>query len=323
MLTRNTLELRIFVGHLLDEAIATVAEEEFNRLCHAANNDLQEVAREVIKALMGLRGLRDGVEPDYSEWVALLYLTWYQPRQINLALYILQELYEDARKHLEPDFPLHIIDFGCGALAVQFAMAILTAKYPGECNNLTVHGIDPSEPMKRIGKALWSKFRFFLGEHSDLSDLSHACDHMTDNSELFDSHTSCFSSVDGHSWFDIGLECWIIALHASYRSNQSRVKDVLNALQGRYSPTFTIVTSHRCNRDVVRFVAGDRSECQTIIPELLPIPWHLPRTTEWRRDLLYRLPEYPINSVRGMLSTRVEWKPRYHKTTQCKILGGG
>ena len=232
-------------------------------------------------------------------------------------------MYEDAQESLETNFPLHVIDFGCGALAVQFAMAILAAECQRECNDVTVNGIDPSEPMKRIGKMLWSKFRFFLGGHSDLLNFSRTCEHITSNCELFDSHTSCLSSVDGYSWFDIQLECWIIALHASYRSNQSRVRIVLNSLRRRYIPTFTIVTSHRSNRDVVRFVAGDRSECQTLIPEQLPIPGQLPETTEWRRNLLYRLPEYAISSVRGLLKNPVEWAPHNHRTTLCRILGGG
>ena len=78
-----------------------------------------------------------GEEPEYNEWDALFYVTWYQPRQINLALAILQKLYEDARKWLGSDFPLHIIDVGCGAfLAVQFAMAILAAENQREGNDL-------------------------------------------------------------------------------------------------------------------------------------------------------------------------------------------
>ena len=202
-------------------------------------------------------------------------------------------------------------------------MAILAVKYPGECNDFTVNGIAPSEPMKRIGKMLWSKFRFFLGEHSDLSDLSRICDHMTNNYGLFDSHDSCLSAVGGHSWFDFRLECWIIALHASYRSNQKRIRRALKVLRDQYSPTFTIVTSHKSYRDVVRFVAGDRSKCRTLIPEQLPIPRQLPKTTKWRSNLLYRLPEYQINSVRGLLRNPVEWAPNNHKTTLCRILGGG
>ena len=75
MPVRNTLELSPLVGHVLDEAIATVAEEEFNRLCRATNNDFQ-VARDVTKAVRSLRNLQQGEEPEYNEWDALFYVTW-------------------------------------------------------------------------------------------------------------------------------------------------------------------------------------------------------------------------------------------------------
>lgn len=320
---RNALELRLLVRCVLDESIATVAEEEFNRLCHATNNDFQDVAREVINALKGLRGLQEGVEPDYNEWVALFYLTWYQPHQINLALAILREMYEDAPKWLEPNFPLHIIDFGCGALAVQFALAILAAECQCDGDDLTVNGIDPSKPMKAIGKKLWLKFQSFLRDHLDLSNLSRICDQMTANCESFNSHTSYLCSKGSRLSVQPVPERWITAVHASYESNQIEIKRALQALRDQYSPTFTIVTSHRLNADVVRFVAREGSQRRGPIPELLPFQGQLPQTTEWRAGLLRRLPEYPIYRFRGLLRNSVEWAPSNHRTTVCRILGGG
>ena len=322
MPVRNTLELSPLVGHVLDEAIATVAEEEFNRLCRATNNDFQ-VARDVTKAVRSLRNLQQGEEPEYNEWDALFYVTWYQPRQINLALAILQELYEDARRRLGSDFPLHIIDVGCGALAVQFAMAILAAENQREGNDLTVNGIDPSEPMKKIGETLWLKFRSFLCEHSDLSDLSRTCDHMTTNCELFDSHTSYFCSEGGRSWVNPRLERWIVAVHASYESNRFTIKRALQELRDRYSPSAILVTSHRSRGEVVRFVAGEESLQQRLSPKMLPLKGKLTNTTEWRTDLLSKLPAYQTNSLSSLLSNPVEWAPRKHKSTLCKILIGG
>ena len=277
MSIRDTQELRKLVACLLDDAIATVAEEEFNRLCSATNDDFQ-VARNVTEAVRSLRNLQQGVEPEYNEWDALFYVTWYQPRQINLALAILQEPYEDARRQLGSDFPLHIIDVGCGALAVQFAMAILAAENQREGNDLTVNGIDPSEPMKKIGETLWLKFRSFLCEHSDLSDLSRTCDHMTTNCELFDSHTSYFCSEGGRSWVNPRLERWIMAVHASYESNRFTIKRALQELRDRYSPSAILVTSHRSRWEVVRFVAGEESLQQRPSPKMLPLQGKLTNT---------------------------------------------
>ena len=321
MLVRDITELRKLVTCLLDEAIATVAEEEFNRLRSAANNDFQ-VARKVTEAVRSLRNLQQGEEPAYNEWDALFYLTWYQPRQINLALYILQELYEDARRRLGSDFPLHIIDVGCGALAVQFAAAILAAENQRAGNDLTVSGIDPSEPMKRIGEALWSKFRLFLGDHSDLSDLSRTCDHMANNCQLFDSHSSYFCSEGGRPWGPPWIERWITAVHACYESNWFEIQRALQELRDRYSPNAILVTSHRSRQEVVRFVAGEESPQQRLSPKQLPLKEELPKTTEWRTDLLSKLPAYQINSVSSLLSNPVEWAPRKQKSTLCKILRG-
>ena len=322
MAVRDVTELRRLVRGVLDDAITSVAEEEFNRLCNALNNDFDEVGRQVKKALRALRRLQDGVEPDYNEWVALFYLTWYQPRQINLALYILQELYEDARRQLGSDFPLHIIDVGCGALAVQFAAAILAVENQREGNDLTVSGIDPSEPMKRIGNLLWSKFRLFLRDHSDLSDLSRTCDHMANNCELFDSHTSYFCSEGGRPWGPPWIERWITAVHACYESNWFEIKRALQELRDRYSPSAILVTSHRSRWEVVRFVAGEESPQRRLSPKQLPLKEELPKTTEWRTDLLNKLPAYQINSVSSLLSNPVEWAPRKQKSTLCKILRG-
>ena len=82
------------VAQVLDKVIATVAEQEFNRLCRGLN-DVQ-VAEQVAKVLDEMDKLRGRGSPDYNnEWGALFYITWYQPRQINVALTILRPLYEE------------------------------------------------------------------------------------------------------------------------------------------------------------------------------------------------------------------------------------
>lgn len=334
MEVRDVTELRLLVRGVLDEAIASVAEEEFNRLCNALNNDFDEVARQVRKALRALRRLQGGVEPEYNEWEALFYLTWYQPRQINLALYILE--------HRDVDFPngfgleslpFHVIDVGCGALAVQFAMPLVAVANQIEGNELCIWGIDPSEPMKRIGNLLWSKFRSLLGANSELSDLSRICDQFTNNCELFDSHTSCDCSENGcgalfeEERYDGGPQHLITAVHAVYDSNQFKIKRALHELYDRYSYTDIVVTSHILNEEVVRsvceFVCDNERFYQCSPPNLreLPFQGQLPKTTEWRTELFWRLPEYQINSVRGLLRKPVEWAPNNHKTTIYRILG--
>lgn len=113
------------------------------------------------QALADLGNLQQGIPPDYNDkGVALFYLTWYQPRQIFLAYSALRHVIREQKP------PSRIIDYGCDASAVQIAMSILTVQWlhgvsirqRPSYNPSAVHGIDPSEPMRRIGEVLWRKF---------------------------------------------------------------------------------------------------------------------------------------------------------------------
>ena len=68
--------------NLLESAILRVAETEYRRFSSGLTPG--QAAARVTRALESMAGLRDGVPPDYNEWDALFYLTWYQPRQVNL-----------------------------------------------------------------------------------------------------------------------------------------------------------------------------------------------------------------------------------------------
>lgn len=296
----NKLELTQLVAPVLDEAIANVAEQEFNRLRRITNDDVQ-VAENVKEALDSLINLQKGVEPEYNEWDALFYVTWYQPYQINLALTILQEVYEDAQQHPGPDFPLHIIDVGCGALAVQFAMAILATVYQREETDLTVNGVDPSEPMRKIGKTLWLEFWSNLSHHPELSDLSHTCDYMTNNCQLFDSLTSCCWSEVSYSRTNRYFECWLTAVHVIYESNKGTIKLNLEKLYAQYSPSVIIVTCPDFKCEIARSVTGEDFRYKNLNSDELTFQGQLRNTTEWRRCLVDRLPENPVNRVEGLL----------------------
>lgn len=136
----------------LDLAIANLAEAEYSRLSTEGGLGLQEQCEHVDKALRSLKELQQGRKADYgNEWVAIFYLTWYQPRQIQLAYAALRELISERRP------PKYIIDYGCGAWAVHIALAILIVDvnvHRSELDKITVHGIDPNQPMTRIGEML-------------------------------------------------------------------------------------------------------------------------------------------------------------------------
>ena len=68
----------------IDGAITKVAETESQRLSAGMGEDA--LTNKVHATLDSFRGLRRGIPPDYSDpWVALFYLTWFQPGQIQLA----------------------------------------------------------------------------------------------------------------------------------------------------------------------------------------------------------------------------------------------
>ena len=306
------------VAGILDEAIATVAEKEFNRLRRGLNNG--KIAEKVSRALGELEKLQGAGQPEYNdEWVALLYVTWYQPRQINIALKILQQLYADTRnEHLRTGNPLHIIDVGCGALAVQFATAISAVKYPH--TNVAVKGIDPSDPMRKIGEKLWAAFCSIVDEHPELSDLSRTCDSMTNTCKSFNSPKSYYGSDDARVRSDSGPECWLMAMYAVYESNpstQNTLRTTLQTIRDKSDPSLILVTTHKGKRDIANSAIGEYDRSQELEPADLPIPGNLPKITEWRKHLLSRLEgPYPrlegpyLESIfRGYLRGKVEWNP--------------
>ena len=298
------------VAHVLDEAIATVADQELNRLSEGLN-DFQ-VAEQIAKALDSLRELQGADPPNYNnEWVALFYLTWYQPRQINTALTVLRQLYADPRnERLRMGHPLVIIDVGCGALAVQIAAAIMTAEYQREDNKVSVQGIDPSEPMKEIGVNLWLEFWTIADRYPSLSYLSSACDVITSTCSLFDSHISYYRSEVASP----DSECWLMAVHTVYESNKQSIKDTLQTIRTMSDPSVILVTTHDFKRDIARFAVGENFKIHELRSEELLLQGNLPETTEWRKRLLDRLPEGSLGSKDWYLNNSVQWNPSNNHT---------
>ena len=138
-----------FIWDVLDQAIAEVAGEEFQRLRGGLSD--QDIAREVNDAFAGLKRLQEGESLDYhNRWVALFYLTWYQPRHINLVYSWLHRT-----KAVLPE-RLHVVDLGCGALVVQFALAFFAATSGQAGARIVMQGVEASRPMTKIGVQLWN-----------------------------------------------------------------------------------------------------------------------------------------------------------------------
>ena len=293
------------IADALDKAIVTVAEQEFNRLCRGLN-DVQ-VAEQVAKAQDELGKLRGRGSPDYNnEWVALFYVTWYQPRQINVALAILQQLYEDPlRKEAENNYPVEIIDVGCGALSVKFAIAIAATEH--QHTVVSVHGIDPSHPMKRIGETLWSEFCAIIVEYPDLSDLSKLCNLMAGDCDLFDSFDSYLSAYPETLGYYPSPNFLLLTVHTVYDSNRLEIQETLQNFHkfGHVFPMF--VACYPSKSDIAESVIGGHDSLLILEPKDLPLQRVLPKTTEWRERLLDRLPEGSLGDKEYYLRGEVLW----------------
>ena len=127
-------------------------------LAFEKSSDRLELVQSIESALKAFRDLRNGVKPDYNDnWIALFYLLWYQPKQINLAYSLIQEAFkQDPSKDIfsKPSGNLHVVDFGCGALAMQFAvvLAAMNAIEQGSAiPEIRVDSIDPNSSMVKLG----------------------------------------------------------------------------------------------------------------------------------------------------------------------------
>lgn len=242
------------VCQALDEAIARVAESEYRRL--SAGRRPEECLHCTEQALEALGALQRGAEPEYNEWDALFYVTWYQPRQVNLALALTRYFLS---RRSSPARDLHIVDLGCGSLAVQFALtiALAEARLMGASIDATVQGIDPSASMARVGEELWLEFWSIVNDNPHLSYVADSCDVISSSYTSHDSSDSYCASYEAHAQTTLtSTDCWLIAAHTVYESNKLLIRDQLTTIRTKSEPALVIVTTHVSKAPLALFVAG-------------------------------------------------------------------
>ena len=276
----------------LDRAIAEVAEAEYGRLAHGVPPDAQ--ATQVDAALKSLRRLQQGTPPDYdSDWVVLFYLTWYQPRQVHLA-------YAALRQYVSANNPPQcVVDYGCGAWAVQLALAIALTEE--DCAGAAVHGLDPSVPMRRLGQKLWSKFNDILGKHFPNDDFAQS---LAINLEFIaESSRTHICLADAASHLPVPTaDCWFTAVHAIYQTNEADLQDVLRPAEDDNAPAFAVATFDEYSQRT-SFFRKLGFESAT-----LAATWvgDCPATTRWRHRLVSLLPDF---GCKYLLNSPVTWDP--------------
>lgn len=268
---------------VLDKAIAEVFRNEVEHLRQSLS-DPDKANKKVDCAINELDKLVGGTMPLYDEWVAPFYLSWYQPRQINLTYSMITDFVdkESVGKEILTDTGrLYVFDFGCGALAMQFGVALAIAdalQKNQKIHSAYVVSYDKSKAMTKVGKKVWKQFRAEVSsaaqKDASLSYLEQAC-------ELIETDKPFRMPQNGET-------CWISAIHAAYDANQDKVKKDLDLLTNKIRPNVGFVTSHIMSSDVVDGVSPFRrnneyTEHRQTTYDI--IRGELPETTEARIEL--------------------------------------
>ncbi len=328
----------VFPWSLLDKAIAAVAAREYRRL--SAGLTPSEVANRVDTSVEPLGKYHD-------EWAALFYLTWYQPRQINLIYSFLRSVLRgsgaagrvaDQRRDPQqgqlfdygfggsagghPPY-LHVFDLGCGARAVQIALALFASEGCSPKTKVFVHGIDTSSPMKDIGLRLWQDFSKRLqnqlvkvqADSPDakmLRSLQERIVAMSPECRTYDSLAQCLDSLRTSRM--VRGDRWLTSIHAAYHLS----RDLHQATEALI-PDAVLVTADETKAEsldrVLRPIAGEQSARRFVPERVQPaIRGRLVHTTGWRKKLAIRMsrewPEWINSRADRDLNSLVEWDLR-------------
>ena len=291
------------VADALDIAIAKVAEAEYDRL--SAGRPAEHVAQKVDQAVASFLRLARGISPAYDEWDALFYLTWYQPRQVNLALALAWPFDQEPQ-------PLHIIDVGCGSLAMQIAMAIAVARsgLPEQDIYIELHGIDPSDAMTRIGRLLLCAFSDVVRSDPVLSRsrLRMACDRTQEHMGVWRNLAMYYRSDRAHEG---GIypspNCWLTALHAVYASNYDQMYKIFQFIRRQSDPAYEVVTCHKVGYASAQLICRRDARQVRLLKDRFAFSGHLHRTTSLRQQLARRSPTSDM--TRRLLAQPVPWNP--------------
>ncbi len=275
---------------LLDRSITEVAESEFQRL--RLRKEPEDVADEVSSALNELAKLRDGYSPDYrDEWVALLYLTWFQPSHICLAKALIDLVTErqgDGRLTARKNASLAVLDFGCGTWATLFGVTWSMTEAIEEGADVTyarVDSYDPCVPMVELGKKLWLQFKDNVKNAPSFGALSRAC------LEIVHPYY-CISEPSYSGWFPRPVqERWLTALHIVYKDpgkdegrHLKEAKSSLVRVAENFNPDLGLLSCHRNfeSQNRLREVSPFEGELSAVTERERV---SLPQVTQWRKRI--------------------------------------
>lgn len=308
----------------VDIAIATAARKEFRRLRKETleTGSHVDVVESVEESLRSLGRLTSGDMPKYDKWDALFYPAWYQPKQINIVCSALQAVkkngvYLGGEKRWDGDIfgiadgRAHFIDFGCGSLAMQFAVAIAAADSISQgraLREIRIDSYDPNCEMFKVGEAIWREF---------VRRMKHHTGHPM--CEVFD-----LIQCETHAKLDTLPEktdapYFLSAIHAVYKDTKDEVKAALESLVEKYDPVGFLFTTqgHKNNWDLLYSASpigeGARYARIPIHDLKARFAGELDALTKRRKticDSLTLPPDTGIDMrfVRNLLNNSVEWR---------------
>lgn len=285
---------------VLDQVITEVARAELERLRLSEGLRDEEVPSKIRGALGELDRLQQGKLPDYHDpWVALFYLTWYQPGHILLGRQLIKLL--ESKGQGLGNGNIHIVDFGCGALAMQFALAWATAQAiedGADMAPITIVSYDTSSPMIKLGISLWNQLKASVREERSLSDLSIVIDRVIQPQYLGSPPNKLIPTVK---------ERWLVAMHTFYKETSDETSESLKGVTSRYNPSvclFSCNKSFQSTLDDAISVDSENYEGHESIekPETTAV---LDQVTRWRGHVADQ--SHLVNSPRRRLENPVTW----------------
>ena len=186
----------------------------------------RRIAENILGALQAMKGLQKNKMPTYNAWDTLFYLTWYQPSHIALAYTLAQTIRPSKNPLTTCKGRLQVVDFGCGALATQFGLALAgaeTLRRRAKRPRVAIVSTDESNHMRRIGKKMWRRFVEEIAnedKYPRLGNLRRVCSGM----KIRKAHKPTEATR------------WLTALHVAYEENVDAVKDELDEGVGTWEP---------------------------------------------------------------------------------------
>lgn len=285
---------------MLDQVITEVARAELERVRLSEGLRDEEVPPKIRGALAELDGLQQGKLPDYQNpWVALFYLTWYQPGHILLGRQLI-ELSNSKGERLR-NGNIHIVDFGCGALAMQFALAWATAEAIEDGVDMapiTIVSYDTSGPMVKLGISLWNQLKASVREERSLSDLRIAIDRVLQPQYLGSPPNKLIPSAKKR---------WLAAMHTVYKETLEATSASLKEVASRSDPDvylFSCNKSFQSTLDKANIVDSENYEGYGSIekPQTKAV---LEQVTKWRGHVADQF--HLVNWPRRRLEKPVTW----------------